>query len=115
MKPIVVFVKDQVYQYVQVRLHKKRFLHRWESLPTGEKKSVSSRQGTHCERKGKTPSTVYFPTLTKCVEIVLYVKSEEARDIAGIVQLMMNSFLRINRIQKTRTTHGYMYTCNSCS
>lgn len=45
MKPIAVFLCDQVYHHAQVRLTEKRFLHSRERLPTEEVEHVPRRHG----------------------------------------------------------------------
>lgn len=60
MKLITVFVEDQLYLHVQVKLTEDWFLHSEKHLPTGAWEGALGQHGTHCEKKGETDSTVVF-------------------------------------------------------
>lgn len=58
MTPNAVFERNQIYNYVQVKLAQNRSLHSRERLPTGEKANVAIRHGRRCEKKDVADQTV---------------------------------------------------------
>lgn len=58
MMPIAVFLENQVYHHVHLKLAEERLLNSQELFQTGKGDSFPSRHSTHWERKGGTDSTI---------------------------------------------------------
>lgn len=104
MKPIAVFVRDQVYHQVQVKLAGKTFLHSQKRLSPGEEGSVRFGRA-QCKRKDENNSTAnYSEKVYTRQNPPINQPRKGKRSITETGGLMMKSPHLAS--QKTISTHG---------